>query len=199
VSDIETVETQVPARIDRLPWSRWHTLMVMALGVTWILDGLEVTIVGNISAVLTSQKSGLGLSESQVGIAGSVYIAGACSGALLFSYLSDRYGRKKLFLITLAIYLVFTVATAFSFNFLSFALFRFFTGAGIGGEYAAVYSAIDELVPAWVRGTASLVISGSYWAGAAIASVLSVALLSRLCRSFMAGDSRSHWAPSLGS
>jgi MFS family permease len=178
MSDTDTIETRIPARIDRLPWSRWHALVVLALGVTWVLDSLETTIIGNISAVLTDPNSGLGLTEFQVGLAGGIYTAGACLGALGFSYLTDKYGRKKLFLITLAVYLTFTVATAFSWNFASFCTLRFITGAGIGGEYSAVYSAIDELIPARIRGVTSLVISGTYWLGAAIASLLSVVLLS---------------------
>jgi MFS family permease len=121
----QTVESQVPARIDRLPFSRWHWLVIFALGITWILDGLEVTMVGNVAAVLTDPNSGLGLTEGQIGLAGGIYIAGACLGALFFSYLTDRFGRKNLFMITLGIYLIFTVATAFSWNFWSFALFRF--------------------------------------------------------------------------
>jgi MFS family permease len=173
----QTVESQVPSRIDRLPFSRWHWLVITALGITWILDGLEVTMVGNIAAVLTDPKSGLGLSEGQIGTAGGIYIAGACAGALFFSYLTDRFGRKKLFLITLGIYLVFTIATAFSWNFWSFVVFRFFTGAGIGGEYSAIYSAIDELIPARIRGRVALAISGSYWAGAALGSLVAVFLL----------------------
>jgi len=176
----KTVESAVPARMDRLPWSGWHWLVIAALGITWILDGLEVTIVGNIAAVLTQPESGLDLTEGQVGLAGGIYIAGACTGALFFSYLTDRYGRKRLFLITLAIYLLFTVATAFSWNFWSFAVFRFLAGTGIGGEYSAIYSAIDELIPARVRGQVALAISGSYWGGAAVGSLLSVALLSEV-------------------
>jgi MFS family permease len=118
-----------------------------------------------VAAVLTDPKSGLGLSEGQIGTAWGIYIAGACLGALFFSYLTDRYGRKNLFLITLGIYLLFTVATAFSWNFWSFALFRFLAGAGIGGEYSAIYSAIDELIPVHIRGQVALAISGSYWGG----------------------------------
>jgi MFS family permease len=140
--NVETIESRVPARLDRLPFSRWHWLVIAALGITWILDGLEVTMVGNVAAVLTDPQSGLGLSEGQVGTAGGIYIAGACAGALYFSYLTDRFGRKKLFMITLAIYLVFTVLTAFSWNFWSFVIFRFFTGGGIGGEYSAVWVAM---------------------------------------------------------
>ena len=175
---MSVVESRVPARMDRLPWSRWHWLVIAALGITWILDGLEVTMVGNVAAVLTDPEAGLGLTEGQVGLAGGIYIAGACTGALFFSYLTDKYGRKKLFLITLAIYLIFTVLTAFSWNFWSFVIFRFFTGTGIGGEYAAIYSAIDELIPARLRGQVALAISGSYWGGAALGSLMAVALLS---------------------
>jgi MFS family permease len=173
----KTVQSWVPARLDRLPFSRWHWLVIAALGITWILDGLEVTMVGNVAAVLTDPQSGLGLTSGQVGTAGGIYIAGACAGALFFSYLTDRYGRKKLFMITLGIYLIFTVATAFSWNFWSFVIFRFFTGAGIGGEYAAIYSAIDELIPARLRGQIALAISGSYWGGSALGSLVAVALL----------------------
>ena len=177
MSNTATVETQVPARIDRLPFSRWHWLVVLALGITWILDGLEVTIVGAIAGELTKSGSGLNLTSGQVGLAGGIYIAGACLGALFFSYLTDRYGRRKLFMITLGIYLLFTVLTAFSWSFWSFVIFRFFTGTGIGGEYSAIYSAIDELIPARRRGQVALAISGSYWFGAAGGSALSLVLL----------------------
>ncbi len=156
------VESYVPARMDRLPWARWHWLVVAALGITWILDGLEVTIVGAIAGALTEPESGLGLSESQIGLAAAIYIVGAVTGALVFSYLTDKYGRKKLFLITLAVYLVASVLTGFTWNFWTFAICRFFTGAGIGGEYSAIYSAVDELVPAKHRGRVALLISGSF-------------------------------------
>jgi MFS family permease len=171
------VESLIPARMDRLPWARWHWLVIAALGITWILDGLEVTIVGIIADVLTTPESGLGLTAGQIGLAAGIYIAGACLGALFFSYLTDRYGRKKLFLITLALYLTASVLTAFSWNFWSFVFFRFFTGAGIGGEYSAIYSAVDELVPARVRGRVALAISGSYWIGTMMGSALSIVLL----------------------
>jgi MFS family permease len=171
------VESLIPARMDRLPWARWHWLVIAALGITWILDGLEVTIVGIIADVLTTPESGLNFTAGQIGLAAGIYIAGACLGALFFSYLTDRYGRKKLFLITLALYLVATVLTAFSWNFASFVVFRFFTGAGIGGEYSAIYSAVDELVPARVRGRVALAISGSYWIGTMMGSALSIVLL----------------------
>src|SRR5215207_1779870 len=172
-----TVETQVPARIDRLPWSRWHTLVIVALGVTWVLDGLEITIQGNIADALTNPDTGLGLSPGQVGLAGGIYIAGACTGALFFSYLTDRFGRKRLFLITLAVYLVFSFLTAFSWNFWSFVVFRFLAGTGIGGEYSAIYSAVDELIPARYRGQVALAISGSYWIGAMMGSAVAILLL----------------------
>src|SRR3954447_22371453 len=163
--------------MDRLPWARWHWLVIAALGITWILDGLEVTIVGIIADVLTTPESGLGLTAGQIGLAAGIYIAGACLGALFFSYLTDRYGRKKLFLITLALYLTASVLTAFAFAPWYFFLCRFFTGMGIGGEYAAINSAIDELIPARNRGQVDLAINGSYWVGSAIGAVVSIALL----------------------
>jgi MFS family permease len=171
------VETRIPARLDRLPWSRWHWMVLVGLGTVWILDGLEVTIVGTISSRLTEKGSGLEISDSQVGLAAAIYVAGACLGALLFGWLADRLGRKKLFLITLALYIVATVATAFSTTFLMFAICRFFTGAGIGGEYSAINSAIDELIPARVRGTVDLMINGSFWLGTAVGAALSIPLL----------------------
>jgi MFS family permease len=163
--------------MDRLPWARWHWLVVAALGITWILDGLEVTIVGNIAGILVEPDSGLNLTEAQVGLAGGIYIAGACTGALFFSYLTDRFGRKRLFLITLAVYLIFSFLTAFSWSFWSFVVFRFIAGTGIGGEYSAIYSAVDELIPARFRGQVALAISGSYWIGAMLGSALSILLL----------------------
>ena len=172
-----TVESSVPARMDRLPWARWHWLVVAALGITWILDGLEVTVVGNIAAVLAEPESGLNFTEGQIGLAAGIYIAGACTGALFFSYLTDRFGRKKLFLITLAVYLVFSFLTAFSPNFLFFVFCRFMAGTGIGGEYSAIYSAVDELIPARFRGQVALAISGSYWIGAIFGSALSIVIL----------------------
>ena len=166
-AELGTVETRVPARLDRLPWSRFHWLVVIGLGTVWILDGLEVTIVGSVAARLQEEGSGLQLSASQVLTAGSIYVAGACTGALFFGQLTDRFGRKKLFLLTLVLYLIATVATAFAPSALYFYVARFFTGAGIGGEYAAINSAIDELIPARVRGRVDLIINGSYWLGAA--------------------------------
>jgi MFS family permease len=172
-----TIETDIPARMDRLPWARWHWMVLVGLGTVWILDGLEVTIVGSIGARLTDPASGLGLTDSQVGLAASCYVLGAVLGALFFGYLTDRLGRRRLFMITLGVYLVATVLTAFSRNPMWFFACRFFTGAGIGGEYAAINSAIDELIPARVRGTVDLIVNGSYWLGAAAGAALSIVLL----------------------
>jgi MFS family permease len=173
---LDTVETDIPARMDRLPWSRWHWMVVFALGITWLLDGLEVTIVGAIAAVLTKPQT-LGLSASQIGLAGAIYVAGNVVGALVFGYLTDRLGRKRLFMWTLIIYLLATVATALSWNVLSFLFFRFITGLGIGGEYTAINSATEELNPARVRGTVELAINGSWWLGTAFGAVSSLILL----------------------
>jgi MFS family permease len=175
----ETIKTDIPARLDRLPWSRWHWLVIVALGITWILDGLEVTLVGSITGVLTD-KSTLALSTAQATAAGSFYLGGAVAGALLFGYLTDRFGRKKLFMITLGVYLVFTVATALAWGFWSFMAFRVLAGMGIGGEYSAINSAIDELVPARVRGRVALAINSSWWLGTALAAGLTVVLLNYL-------------------
>ncbi len=171
------ITTDIPARLDRLPWSRWHWLVVIGLGTVWILDGLEVTIVGSMSEALKSGSTGLGLSSYQVGVAGAVYVAGACLGALFFGQLTDRFGRKKLFLITLGVYTVATVLTAFSMNPAWYFVARFLTGAGIGGEYAAINSAIDELIPARFRGRVDIAINGSFWVGAAAGSLLTIPLL----------------------
>jgi MFS family permease len=170
------IETDIPARLDRLPWGRFHTLVVIALGVTWILDGLEVTLAGALSGAL-KQSPALQFSNTDIGLASSAYLAGAVLGAMFFGWLTDRLGRKKLFFITLSVYLVATAATAFSWNIASFALFRFITGAGIGGEYAAINSTIQELIPARVRGWTDLVINGSFWIGAALGAVGSLVLL----------------------
>lgn len=145
--ELGTITTDVPARIDRLPWARFHWMVVVGLGSVWILDGLEVTMVGNVAARMTEEGSGISMTAGQIGTAGAIYVLGACVGAIVFGQLTDRFGRRKLFLITLVLYLVATVATAFSFSPWYFFLVRFLTGAGIGGEYAAVNSAIDELIP----------------------------------------------------
>ncbi|MEU6220237.1 MFS transporter [Streptomyces sp. NPDC047022] len=173
-----TVTTAIPARLDRLPWSRWHWTIVFGLGTVWILDGLEVTVVGNIAGRLSEPGSGLPISSGQVtGIAAALYVAGACAGALFWGRLTDRYGRKKLFMITLAVYLGATALTAVSFSTWWFFLFRFFTGFGIGGEYAAINSAIDELIPANYRGRVDLIINGSFWVGAVGGALLSIVAL----------------------
>src|SRR3954470_18344652 len=172
----EWIESHVPARLDRMPWSRWHWLIVGALGATWILDGLEVTLAGSLGGILT-QRETVGLTDAQVGASATFYLVGAVLGAFLFGYGTDRLGRKKLFFITVAVYLAATGLTAFSWSFASYAFFRALTGAGIGGEYAAINSAIDELIPARVRGRVDLMINGSYWVGAAMGSGATVVLL----------------------
>jgi MFS family permease len=170
------VESNIPARLDRLAWSRWHWRIVIALGITWVLDGLEVTLAGAIAAVLTRHDT-LGLTPARVGASATAYLFGAVVGALVFGYSTDRMGRKKLFTVTLLLYLCSTILTAFSWSFASYALFRALTGAGIGGEYAAINSAIDELIPARVRGRVDLIINGSFWVGAAMGSLATVLLL----------------------
>src|SRR5262245_15425001 len=173
---MSALTSDVPARLDRLPWSRWHWKVVIALGVSWLLDGLEVTVVGALGPTLGRDDT-LGLSAGQIGWAASAYIGGAVLGALVFGRLADHLGRKRMFMATLAVYLAATVLTAFSFNFASFAACRFLTGFGIGGEYAAINSAIDELIPARLRGTVDLGVNGTFWVGAALGAALSILLL----------------------
>ena len=173
----QAIETDIPARLDRLPWSCFHLLIVVALGITWVLDGLEVTIVGSIGPVL-QRKDALGLTPQGIGIAASCYVAGAVLGAIIFGWLTDRFGRRIIFNITLAIYIAGVLLTAFSWNLWSFCLFRIVTGAGIGGEYAAINSAIDELIPAKLRGRIDLIVNGSFWLGAAAGAAASIPLLS---------------------
>jgi len=170
------IETDIPARLDALPFGRFHVLVIAALGITWILDGLEVTLAGALSGELR-EPSALGLSNAEVGLAGSSYLCGAVSGAVLFGWLTDRLGRKRLFTITLLVYLVATAATGLSWNTFSFILFRFLTGAGIGGEYTAINSTIQELIPARLRGWTDLLINGSFWVGAAMGAGGSLVLL----------------------
>src|SRR4051812_14051912 len=170
------IRSDIPARLDRLPWSGWHWRVVIALGISWLLDGLEVTVVGSLGPSLQSQET-LGLTAGQIGWAASAYVGGAVLGALFFGRLADRLGRKRMFLVTLLVYLAATVLTAFSFDILSFAFCRFLTGFGIGGEYAAINSAIDELIPARVRGAVDLAVNGTFWIGAALGAGLSVFLL----------------------
>jgi MFS family permease len=169
-------QTLVPARLDRLPWSGFHWLIVIALGITWTLDGLEVTLSGAVSGVLQDPKV-MGFSPAEIGSIASAYLVGAVLGSLLFGYLTDRWGRKKLFFLTLGIYLLGTLLTAFSWDIWSFAFFRFVTGSGIGGEYAAISSAIDELIPAAYRGRVNLLVNGSYWLGAALGSLSTLIIL----------------------
>ena len=191
------VETDIPARLDRLPWRRFHTLVVAALGITWILDGLEVTLAGTVAGALKASPV-LHFGNADVGLAASAYLGGAVIGALLFGWLTDRLGRKKLFFITLGVYLSATAATALSWNLASFVLFRLLTGAGIGGEYAAINSTIQELVPARVRGWSDLAINGSFWVGAALGALGAIVLLDPACsRRTTAGGcvsaSARHW------
>ncbi len=170
------IRTRIPARLDQLPWSRFHWLVVIALGVTWILDGLEVTFKGAVSGVLQLPET-MGFSAAEIGLLGTGYLSGAVVGALVFGRLTDRYGRKRLFFITLGVYLAGVGLSAFSWDFWSFFVFRFITGCGIGGEYAAINSAIDELIPARHRGRVGLMINGSFWLGAALGSGATVLLL----------------------
>jgi MFS family permease len=172
-----TIETRIPARLDRLPWSRFHWMVIIGLGTVWILDGLEVTIVGSVASRLTEKGSGISVTTGQIGVAAAAYVAGACLGALFFGQLTDRLGRKRLFMISLGVYIVATVATAGAFNVWYFYAARFITGAGIGGEYAAINSAIDELIPARVRGRVDLIINGSFWVGSILGSVAAIVLL----------------------
>jgi MFS family permease len=178
-SDVQfgTIRTRIPARLDRLPWSKFHWRIVIGLGTVWILDGLEVTIVGSIASRLTEKGSGIGMTAADIGLAAAIYVTGACIGALFFGQLTDRFGRKKLFMVTLGVYLLATVATAFAAAPLYFFICRFFTGAGIGGEYAAINSAIDELIPARNRGQVDLTINGSYWVGSAIGGLAALLFL----------------------
>jgi MFS family permease len=177
--DDRVIETSIPARLDSLRWSGFHTRVVLALGITWILDGLEVTLAGALSGALKESPT-LQFSNFDVGFSNSAYLAGAVLGALGFGWLTDRIGRKKLFFITLALYLTATAATALSWNVASYALFRFLTGAGIGGEYTAINSTIQELVPARYRGWTDLIINGSFWIGAAMGATSAIVLLDPL-------------------
>ena len=170
------IETDIPSRLDRLPWTRFHTLVVVALGITWVLDGLEVTVAGSIAGAL-QESPVLRFTAGEVGLVGSAYLFGAIIGAVLFGYLTDRFGRKRLFMVTLGIYLTATAATALSWDFWSFAAFRALTGAGIGGEYTAINSAIQELIPARFRGRTDLAINGSFWVGAAMGAAGAIAFL----------------------
>jgi MFS family permease len=173
-----TIKTRIPARLDRLPWSRFHWMVIGGLGTAWVLDGLEVNVVGSISSRISEHGAGTGLTAGDVsGWAASLYILGACLGAIVFGQLTDRFGRKRLFMVTLAIYLIGTVLTALTFSPGAFFAFRFLTGMGIGGEYSAINSAIDELIPANHRGRVDVSINGSYWLGGVGGSLLAVVML----------------------
>ena len=172
--DGAVIKTDIPARLDRLPWSRFHWLVVLALGITWILDGLEVTLAGTLAGAI---RHTLDISSREIGFANTAYLSGAVVGSLFFGWLTDRLGRRKLFFMTLAVYLVAAAATAFSWDLWSLAAFRFFTGAGIGGEYSAINSTIQELIPARYRGWTDLAINGSFWIGAAVGSASSLVVL----------------------
>jgi MFS family permease len=175
----EPFETDIPARLDRLPWTRFHTLLVVALGITWVLDGLEATVVAAVTPIL-EQPTTLGLGPAEIGLAATLYIVGLIVGSLFFGWLTDRLGRKKLFTVTLAIYLVGALLTALAWSFASFAAFRFLTGLAIGGEYSAINSAIDELIPARVRGRVDLAVNGTFWLGAILGSATTLVLLTHL-------------------
>lgn len=170
------IETLAPARLDRLPWGRFHTLVIMALGITWVLDGLEVTLAGSVAGALKASPV-LQFSNSDVGLTSSFYLGGAVTGALIFGWMADRLGRRLLFFITLALYLFAAAATAFSWNLASFCLFRFLTGAGVGGEYSAVNSTIQEMIPARFRGWTDLALGGTFWIGGALGAAASIVLL----------------------
>ncbi|KAA2214867.1 MFS transporter [Teichococcus oryzae] len=172
----DVFETHVPARLDRLPWDRFHWLVIAALGITWTLDGLEVTLVGSLAAAIHESPS-LRLSETQVGLTASAYLIGAVAGALFFGWLTDKLGRRKIFFVTVILYILSSIATGFSWDFWSFAFFRMLTGAGIGGEYAAVNSAIQEMIPARKRGTVDLAVNGTFWAGAALGAASALVVL----------------------
>lgn len=171
-----TVWTDIPQRLDRLPWSRWHVRILTALGTSWLLDGLEVTLVGSLVGILTTPQ-GLSLSDRQVTAAATTYLAGAVFGALLFGWLTDRLGRRRLFLVTVATYSIATLGSAFAWNFLSFAVLRTLTGVGIGGEYSAINSAVDELIPGRVRGGVDLIVNGTFWIGGTLGALVSIYLL----------------------
>jgi MFS family permease len=171
------VRSLIPARMDRLPWTRFHWMVVVGLGVSWILDGLEIQLVADVGSILTEEESGLGISSTQVGLLASVYLVGQVVGALVFGRLTDRLGRRRLFILTLAIYLVGSGLAGLSWNLWSFLFFRFVAGMGIGGEYTAINSAIDELIPAKYRGRVDIAVNGTYWGGALLGSLGALVLL----------------------
>ena len=170
------IETDIPARLEHLPWCAFHRLVIVALGITWILDGLEVTLAGSVAGALQASPA-LAFSNVDVGLAGSAYLVGAVIGAVVFGWMTDRLGRRKLFFLTIATYLLATAATGLAWSPWSFFFFRFLTGAGIGGEYSAINSTIQELIPSRYRGFTDLVVNGSFWLGAALGASVAIALL----------------------
>ncbi len=174
--DAPTIKTRAPARLDRLPWGRFHTLVIVALGITWVLDGLEVTLAGSVAGALKASPV-LRFSDADVGLTSSIYLTGAVTGALLFGWMTDRLGRRLLFFITLSLYIVAASATAFAWDLASFCLFRFLTGAAIGGEYSAINSTIQEMIPARFRGWTDLTLGGTFWIGAAMGAGASIVFL----------------------
>ncbi|MBV8760153.1 MAG: MFS transporter [Deltaproteobacteria bacterium] len=171
-----TIDSDVPTRLDALGWSRWQRRVVLALGITWVLDGLEASLIANLAPTLQDART-LGLTAEAIGLTNTVYLIGQVVGALVFGDLTDRYGRKRLFLVTLALYLAATALSGLAPTFGVFLVLRFFAGAGIGGEYAAINSAIDELVPARIRGQVDLAINGSYWVGIGMGAGLTLLVL----------------------
>src|SRR6202453_3569039 len=185
----EPIRSLIPARLDRLGWSRFHTMMVVALGVAWILEGLEIVIASKVTP-LTSKPQALNLSSSEVAFAiGTVYLLGEGAGALFFGRLSDKWGRRNLFMITLGVYLFGGLMSGLTFGHDHFWVYwlwasRFVAGMGIGGEYAAINSAIDELIPAKYRGRVDIAVNGTYWGGAFLASVLTLLVVIHLPASY---------------
>jgi MFS family permease len=182
--DARTIRSLIPARIDRLQWSPFHTRMIIALGTAWVLDGIEITIAGAIGPVL-NDKATLGLSTTQVGAIATVYLLGEVFGALLFGRISDALGRKNLFVVTLGVYLAGNALTALTWGNSALALTflyltRFIAGAGIGGEYAAINSAIDEMMPAKYRGRVDIGVNGTYWGGAILGTLGTFVLLNHM-------------------
>jgi MFS family permease len=170
------VRSLVPARMDRLPWTRFHWLVIIGLGVSWILDGLEIQIASTVGTVLTDRHT-LHITTGDVGTLGSVYLFGEVVGALVFGRITDAIGRKKMFVVCLGLYLVASGLGGFSFNLWSLLVCRFLAGMGIGGEYTAINSAIDELIPSYYRGRVDIAVNGTYWAGAMIGALSSIFLL----------------------
>jgi len=183
-TEAEPITTLIPARVDRMRWSRFHTRMVMALGIAWILDGLEITVASDVADIL-EHKNTLDMSARAVGDIASVYLVGEVVGALFFGRLSDKLGRRRLFMVTLGVYLVGSGLTAATFGHgagwvLWLYFTRFVAGMGIGGEYAAINSAIDEMIPSHYRGRVDIAINGTYWGGALLGTLAELIILNHL-------------------